>query len=397
MALRAPRLRAAPRGRGRAAGARARPPGGRARTRRARGRSPRAARWHKQPGRRTPRTRPRSASCSRCCGTRPRPSPAPRACAAAFRHAESPPPRAQVPPPRAAPNHDQFREGTQARPARATALAASPRAWPGLSPGPRSRPRPARSSAWARRPRRPAAPGERAKTQARLDGGRWLARRAFARASPAGRRRGWPPTGPARALRAPRRPVAAPGMKPPRPAARPRSAGGSKGSSRSPPSAGARCLSMATAAPRVAGRGSPPICRWRSGGPRRARPRPGVPPVGAEVLREAPSGALPGQSPGITPSLHPRATSPPAGSPPSLPPSPGGCLSARGSLPGSLPPGGLPRPVCAGEAVCAWGVACSATIVPVASAQDPSRLNLGRQFVRTFTPSRARTLWFREP
>ncbi len=235
MALRAPRLRAAPRGRGRAAGARARPPGGRARTRRARGRSPRAARWHKQPGRRTPRTRPRSASCSRCCGTRPRPSPAPRACAAAFRHAESPPPRAQVPPPRAAPNHDQFREGTQARPARATALAASPRAWPGLSPGPRSRPRPARSSAWARRPRRPAAPGERAKTQARLDGGRWLARRAFARASPAGRRRGWPPTGPARALRAPRRPVAAPGMKPPRPAARPRSAGGSKGSSRTQP------------------------------------------------------------------------------------------------------------------------------------------------------------------
>ena len=36
--------------------------------------------------------------------------------------------------------------------------------------------------------------------------------------------------------------------------------------------------------------------------------------------------------------------------------------------------GGLPRPVCAGEAVCVRGVACSATIVPVASAQDPSRL-----------------------
>ena len=75
-----------------------------------------------------------------------------------------------------------------------------------------------------------------------------------------------------------------------------------------------------------------------------------------------------------------RATSPPAGSPPSLPPSPGGCLSARGSLPGSLPPGGLPRPVCAGEAACVRGVACSATIVPIASAQDPSRLNSGRQF-----------------
>ena len=59
-----------------------------------------------------------------------------------------------------------------------------------------------------------------------------------------------------------------------------------------------------------------------------------------------------------------------------------GCptCSVRGSLPGSLPPGGLPRPVCAGEAACVRGVACSATIVPVASAQDPSRLNPGRQF-----------------
>ena len=369
MALRAPRLRAAPRGRGRAAGARARPPGGRARTRRARGRSPRAARWHKQPGRRTPRTRPRSASCSRCCGTRPRPSPAPRACAAAFRHAESPPPRAQVPPPRAAPNHDQFREGTQARPARATALAASPRAWPGLSPGPRSRPRPARSSAWARRPRRPAAPGERAKAQARLGGGRWLARRAFARASPAGRRRGWPPTGPARALRAPRRPVAAPGMKPPRPAARPRSAGGSKGSSRSPPSAGARCLSMATAAPRVAGRGSPPICRWRSGGPRRARPCLGFTPVGAEVLREAPSGASPGRgAPGLPRPSTPARQALVLRSPPPLLPSPGGCLSARGPYRASCHPAACPSPSARAKRRVLRGVACSATIVPIASA-----------------------------
>ena len=255
-----PRFRAAPPAGGEARPARARPPGARARACGARGPAAYRATGQTRPRGCTPRTRPRSAPCSRCRGTQTRPSPAPRARAAAFRRGVSPRPRAQAPPPRAALQLDQFHQGTQARSARVTALAASPRAWLGLSPGSRSRPRPARSSARARRPRPAAAPSARAMAQARLGGGRWLARRAFARASPAGRRRGWPLAGPARALRAPRRPVAAPGTKPPRPAARPRSAGGSKGSSRSPPSAGARCLSMATAAPRVAGRGSPPIC-----------------------------------------------------------------------------------------------------------------------------------------
>ena len=274
MALRAPRLRAAPRGRGRAAGARA--PSGRpgahatgARALTARGAVAQAA----------GQTHAKDKAEIRVVLAMLRDANPAESCAARLRRGL--PPRREPPPSRA---------GT------AAARRAKPRPVPRGHPGPtcpsdgaggvaaglaRTEPRASLTAA----PRSllgvgsPAAPACRAG-------------RAREGPGPAG---WWPLAGPARALRAPRRPVAAPGMKPPRPAARPRSAGGSKGSSRSPPSAGARCLSMATAAPRVAGRGSPPICRWRSGGPRRARPCPGFPPVGAAVLREAPSGARPGR------------------------------------------------------------------------------------------------------
>ena len=121
-----------------------------------------------------------------------------------------------------------------------------------------------------------------------------------------------------------------------------------------------------------AARGGPGITAHLPLAERRPSARAPLPRVSSGRGRGSSGGALVRSTRALSartsPSLHPRATSPPAGSPPSLPPSPGGCLSARGSLPGSLPPGGLPRPVCAGEAVCARGVACSATIVPIASA-----------------------------
>ena len=188
---------------------------------------------------------------------------------------QEPPPRAQVPPPRAAPKPRPVPRGHPgptcssdgagcvaaglARTEPRVSLVAAPRSLLGVGS-------PATPACRAGRVREDPGPA-----------GWWpLAGPARVRA----RLAGWSPPRvaagrPGAPLRAPRRPVAAPETKPPRPAARPRSAGGSKGRSRSPPSAGVRCLSTATAAPRVAGRGSLPICRWRSGGPRRARPCPG--------------------------------------------------------------------------------------------------------------------------
>ena len=187
-----------------------------------------------QPTRRTPRTGPSSASCSRCCGMRPRPSRAPRACAAAFRRAKSPP-RAQVPPPRAAPKPRPVPRGHPgptcssdgagcvaaglARTEPRVSLVAAPRSLLGVGS-------PAKPACRAGRVREDPGPA-----------GWWpLAGPARVRA----RLAGWSPPRvaagrPGAPLRAPRRPVAAPETKTPRPAARPRSAGGSKGRSRSPP------------------------------------------------------------------------------------------------------------------------------------------------------------------
>jgi hypothetical protein len=108
---------------------------------------------------------------------------------------------------------------------------------------------------------------------------------------------------------------------------------------------------------------------WRSGGPRRARPCLGFPPVGAEVLREAPSGASPGRgAPGLPRPSTPARPALVLRSPPPLLPSHGGCLSARGPYRASCHPAACPSPSARAKRRVLRGVACSATIVPIASA-----------------------------